>query len=113
MHLAAVWRQKKLLGRTFKAHRRETLEIGASGLIQPDGCGPSADFVYRSGHLEVAAVLLDAGANLINLFELTLDHDDGAFAQRPLTKFESRGQRLGHSIRDLYFRRRQIAPAAR
>ncbi len=28
------------------------------------------------------------------------------FAQRPPTKFEARGRRLGHPIRDLYFRRR-------
>jgi tRNA (guanine-N7-)-methyltransferase len=34
------------------------------------------------------------------------------FAERPTTKFESRGQKLGHPIRDLYFRRRK-APAAR
>jgi len=26
------------------------------------------------------------------------------FAERPTTKFEARGQRLGHAIRDLYFR---------
>jgi tRNA (guanine-N7-)-methyltransferase len=31
---------------------------------------------------------------------------------RPTTKFEARGQRLGHAIRDLYFRRGK-APAAR
>ena len=28
------------------------------------------------------------------------------FAERPTTKFEARGQKLGHPIRDLYFRRR-------
>jgi tRNA (guanine-N7-)-methyltransferase len=35
------------------------------------------------------------------------------FAERPQTKFEARGRRLGHPIRDLYFRRREKAPAAR
>ena len=35
------------------------------------------------------------------------------FAERPTTKFEARGKRLGHPIRDLYFRRRGTAPAAR
>jgi tRNA (guanine-N7-)-methyltransferase len=35
------------------------------------------------------------------------------FAERPTTKFESRGQRLGHPIRDLYFQRRRKAPAGR
>jgi tRNA (guanine-N7-)-methyltransferase len=35
------------------------------------------------------------------------------FAARPTTKFEARGRRLGHPIRDLYFRRRGTVPAAR
>jgi tRNA (guanine-N7-)-methyltransferase len=35
------------------------------------------------------------------------------FAERPTTKFEARGKRLGHSIRDLYFRRRENPRAAR
>jgi tRNA (guanine-N7-)-methyltransferase len=33
--------------------------------------------------------------------------------ERPQTKFEARGRRLGNPIRDLYFRRRGTAPAAR
>ena len=41
-----------------------------------------------------------------------LEPASAGFAERPLTKFESRGQKLGHPIRDLYFRRRK-APAAR
>jgi tRNA (guanine-N7-)-methyltransferase len=41
-----------------------------------------------------------------------LEPASAGFAERPTTKFESRGQRLGHPIRDLYFRRRK-APAAR
>jgi tRNA (guanine-N7-)-methyltransferase len=35
------------------------------------------------------------------------------FAERPTTKFEARGKRLGNPIRDLYFRRRGTAPAGR
>lgn len=38
---------------------------------------------------------------------------ESGFVERPVTKFERRGQRLGHSIRDLYFRRRGRAPEAR
>jgi len=45
--------------------------------------------------------------------EALLEPADRGFAERPTTKFESRGRRLGHSIRDLYFRRKQKAPAAR
>ena len=38
--------------------------------------------------------------------EPTLEAASSGFASRPETKFESRGKRLGHPIRDLYFRRR-------
>jgi tRNA G46 methylase TrmB len=30
----------------------------------------------------------------------------GGFAARPVTKFEARGRRLGHPVRDLVFRRK-------
>lgn len=45
--------------------------------------------------------------------EPLLEPADRGFAERPTTKFESRGRRLGHPIRDLYFRRRRTTPAAR
>ena len=35
------------------------------------------------------------------------------FVDRPTTKFEARGQKLGHPIRDLYFRRRETPAAGR
>ena len=35
------------------------------------------------------------------------------FTARPVTKFESRGRRLGHPVRDLVFRRKETAPASR
>jgi tRNA (guanine-N7-)-methyltransferase len=35
------------------------------------------------------------------------------FAERPTTKFEARGRKLGHPIRDLYFRKRETAAAGR
>ena len=38
---------------------------------------------------------------------------ESAFVRRPVTKFESRARRLGHPVRDLLFRRRGKAPAAR
>ena len=47
------------------------------------------------------------------LAEPLLQPADRGLVERPATKFESRGRRLGHPIRDLYFRRRQRAPAAR
>ncbi|MND03642.1 tRNA (guanine-N(7)-)-methyltransferase [compost metagenome] len=30
----------------------------------------------------------------------------GGFAERPATKFETRGKKLGHPIRELFYRRR-------
>ena len=45
--------------------------------------------------------------------EPLLESAERGFTARPITKFASRGARLGHPIRDLYFRRRQKAPAAR
>jgi hypothetical protein len=37
-----------------------------------------------------------------SLFEMA----GAGFIERPVTKFETRGRRLGHPIRDLHFRRR-------
>ena len=51
--------------------------------------------------------------NAVFLGEPLLEAADQGLVERPATKFESRGRRLGHPIRDLYFRRRQRAPAAR
>ena len=42
-----------------------------------------------------------------------LEPAPAGFTARPVTKFESRGRRLGHPVRDLVFRRRGKAPAAR
>jgi len=44
--------------------------------------------------------------------EPQLEPAQRGLVERSTTKFESRGRRLGHSIRDLYFRKRK-APAAR
>jgi tRNA (guanine-N7-)-methyltransferase len=38
---------------------------------------------------------------------------ENGFVRRPVTKFESRGRRLGHPVRDLLFRRRETARPAR
>jgi tRNA (guanine-N7-)-methyltransferase len=39
--------------------------------------------------------------------EALLEKATAGYAERPVTKFESRGRKLGHPIRDLYFRRRK------
>jgi tRNA (guanine-N7-)-methyltransferase len=39
--------------------------------------------------------------------EPLLERAERGFVERSTTKFESRGRRLGHPIRDLYFRKRR------
>jgi len=83
--------------------------------VHGPGVGSLLNAVEREKLANVRVVRHDAVEVLEQMIaaEALLEQADGAFAKRPLTKFESRGQRLGHSIRDLYFRRRQKAPAAR
>jgi tRNA (guanine-N7-)-methyltransferase len=84
-------------------------------LVQPEVAALMARKLAPGGMLHAATDWPDYAEQMAAVFaaEALLEQADGAFAKRPLTKFESRGQRLGHSIRDLYFRRRQKAPAAR
>ena len=84
-------------------------------LVQPEVAALMARKLAPGGMLHAATDWPDYAEQMDAVFaaEALLEQADGAFAKRPLTKFESRGQRLGHSIRDLYFRRRQKAPAAR
>jgi tRNA G46 methylase TrmB len=37
--------------------------------------------------------------------EALLERAERGFADKPVTKFEARGKRLGHPIRELFFRR--------
>ncbi|HOW74922.1 MAG TPA: tRNA (guanosine(46)-N7)-methyltransferase TrmB [Candidatus Competibacteraceae bacterium] len=69
------------------------------------------------GQLHVATDCEDYACAMLSLFnttpELANTAAGGGFAPRPtwrpLTKFEQRGQRLGHVIRDLLFIRRDLA----
>jgi tRNA (guanine-N7-)-methyltransferase len=45
--------------------------------------------------------------------EALLEKVQSGNVERPPTKFEARGRKLGHPIRDLYFARRRTAPADR
>ena len=70
--------------------------------------------IKPQGQLHVATDCEDYACAMLKLFnaapELANTADKGGFAPRPawrpLTKFEQRGQRLGHIIRDLVFIRR-------
>ena len=84
-------------------------------LVQPESAALMARKLAPGGILHAATDWPDYAEQMSAVFgaEPLLEPTERAFAERSLTKFESRGQRLGHSIRDLYFRRRRKAPAAR
>ncbi len=82
-------------------------------LFQPDFARMLVDRLRPGGHLHLATdwedyaqqmlVVLDATSGLVNTA------GPGGFverpASRPVTKFEQRGLRLGHGVRDLLYRR--------
>jgi len=84
-------------------------------LVQPETATLMARKLAPGGILHAATDWPDYAEQMAAVFgaEPLLEPSERGFAARPVTKFESRGQRLGHPIRDLHFRRRQTAPAAR
>jgi tRNA (guanine-N7-)-methyltransferase len=81
-------------------HKRRLVQAGFAALaarkLAPGGTLHAAtDWPDYAEHM--AAVLVG---------EPLLEPAHSGFAQRPPTKFEARGRRLGHPIRDLYYRRR-------
>lgn len=76
-------------------------------LVQPPFAALAARKLAPGGRLHAATDWPDYAAHMSEVFsaEPLLQAADTGFAQRPATKFEARGKRLGHPIRDLYFRR--------
>ena len=83
-------------------------------LVREDIASLMARKLSPGGILHAATDWPDYAEQMSAVFsaEPLLEPAERGFAERPTTKFESRGQKLGHPIRDLYFRRRK-APAAR
>jgi tRNA (guanine-N7-)-methyltransferase len=83
-------------------------------LVQPPLASLMARKLMPGGTLHAATDWADYAEQMQAVFaaEPLLEPAARGFISRPPTKFASRGQRLGHAIRDLYFRRR-TAPAAR
>ncbi len=83
-------------------------------LVQPDVAALMARKLAPGGRLHAATDWADYAEQMQAVFsaEPLLEPVARGFTSRPPTKFASRGQRLGHAIRDLYFRRR-TAPATR
>ena len=84
-------------------------------LVQPEFAALAARKLRPGGILHAATDWPDYADHMQEVFskETRLEPAAASFAARPITKFESRGRRLGHPVRDLVFRRRGTAPAAR
>jgi tRNA (guanine-N7-)-methyltransferase len=84
-------------------------------LVQPAFVALAARKLKHGGILHAATDWPDYAEHMQEVFlkEPLLEPAAAGFAARPVTKFESRGQRLGHPIRELLFRRAGKAPAAR
>jgi tRNA (guanine-N7-)-methyltransferase len=84
-------------------------------LVQPAFAALAARKLKDGGILHAATDWPDYAEHMNAVFskEPLLEPAADGFTSRPVTKFESRGQRLGHPIRELLFRRAGKAPAAR
>jgi tRNA (guanine-N7-)-methyltransferase len=84
-------------------------------MVQPAFAALAAKKLKPRGILHAATDWPDYAEHMQEVFsrEPLLEPAPAGFTSRPVTKFESRGQRLGHPIRELVFRRAGKAPAAR
>jgi tRNA (guanine-N7-)-methyltransferase len=84
-------------------------------LVQPEFAALAARKLRPGGILHAATDWPEYAEHIAAVFSASglFEEAKSGFAERPVTKFESRGRRLGHAVRDLVFRRRGTAPAAR
>jgi tRNA (guanine-N7-)-methyltransferase len=84
-------------------------------MVQPEFAALAAAKLKPGGILHAATDWPEYAEHMHEVFsrEPLLEPAPAGFTARPVTKFESRGRRLGHPVRDLVFRRRGKAPAAR
>jgi tRNA (guanine-N7-)-methyltransferase len=84
-------------------------------LVQPAFAALAAKKLAPGGVLHAATDWPNYADQMEAVFrnEPLLEPAGVGFTARPVTKFESRGRRLGHPVRDLVFRRREKAPADR
>jgi tRNA (guanine-N7-)-methyltransferase len=84
-------------------------------LVQPAFAALAARKLAPGGVLHAATDWPDYAEQMDAVFrgEPLLEPAAAGFTARPVTKFESRGRRLGHPVRDLVFRREETAPANR
>jgi len=77
-------------------------------LVQPEFAALAARKLAPGGVVHAATDWPDYAGHMEAVFsaEPLLEKAERGFTPRPQTKFETRGRRLGHPIRDLYYRRR-------
>ena len=75
-------------------------------LVQPAFAALAARKLAPGGTLHAATDWPEYAEQMHKVFLKELEPVQSGFAQRPVTKFEARGRRLGHAVRDLVFRRR-------
>jgi tRNA (guanine-N7-)-methyltransferase len=77
-------------------------------LVQPPFAALAAQKLASGGILHAATDWPEYAQQMQEVLsrEPLLHEAESGFTARPATKFETRGRRLGHPIRDLYFRRR-------
>jgi len=84
-------------------------------MVQAEFATLAATKLREGGILHAATDWPEYAEHMSEVFsrEPLLEPAAAGFTARPVTKFESRGRRLGHPVRDLLFRRRGKTPAAR
>jgi len=84
-------------------------------LVQPSFVSLLKDKLAIGGIVHLATDWPEYADEMASVFSENpvFEKTEAGFIERPMTKFEARGRRLGHPIRDLFFRRRESARAAR
>ncbi len=77
-------------------------------LLQPSFVSLVKEKLSAGGLVHLATDWPDYADQMAAVFSESafFESAQSGFASRPATKFETRGKRLGHPIRDLYFRKR-------
>ena len=74
-------------------------------LVQPGFAALAARKLAPGGVLHAATDWPDYAEQMQAVFSAVLTPADQGLVERPVTKFEARGRRLGHPIRELFFRK--------
>ena len=74
-------------------------------LVQPGFAALAARKLAAGGVLHAATDWPDYAEQMQAVFSAVLKPADQGLVERPVTKFEARGRRLGHPIRELFFRK--------